>query len=412
MSVRQITDKLASGELTSVKVGGSGAEKEVTTKEVTDALEGRVASNEAAVSTNSGNISASEGNIATNTGNIATNTAGIATNVADIITNTGDIATLDSDKLDSSEAQFVGQDPQPAYLPGTVFYNSAKYCLSYYNDIPDMTVDVALEEIIRVYNDTLVAIPNGAPVYVTGTQGGVATVDLAQADSFATSSVPGLATHEIAVGSFGFITHAGSAGIDMTGYAEGTTLFLSATVAGGFTDVAPDIATKLGMVLVTGSSGSFQVKIASNIALPTIVGVLNNGTGGTTIDGNYRTITGYSPMYSVGIPTDGPTGILSPPTAGLYRLNINFNVAFDDIGNNIAVVDLQLWNVTQNAQALVLSSSLVKNSDACSFSPSFVHDFLVADEDYELRVRCVGATLTAVINQLVTFDLTSVHLRA
>ncbi len=380
---RQLEEINSSGELISVKVGGAGAEKEVTLKETTDTLAARVTVNETDITTNATNIG----------------------------TNDTDIAALQSGKLDNTVAQFTPQT-DPGIGEGQVFYDSGKHALSVVSDV-DMILNIGQEEIIRVFNNTGSSIPDGKPVYITGAANGLPTVGLAQANLVSTASVPGITTHEILNGEEGFITHAGSLGGDFSAFAIGDKLYLSETVAGGFVTVAPDYATSLGLVTDNAVDGKLVVKINSLIALPTLIGVLNDGEiNVTTIGATYAPVDAYLDEYAVGVTTDALNGRITVPTVGLYRLNINFNIAFTDTGNNTAVVDLQLWNVTQAAEALVISSSIAKNSEGCALSPNFVHDFIVPDEVFELRVRSTGTDLTGVTYRLVTFDLESVHLRA
>ena len=314
-------------------------------------------------------------------------------------------------KLNDTVAKFIPQVAPATPVEGDVWYDSEKKALTVKPDV-DMQQNIGQEIVARVVNNTGSPILNGKPVYASGTSGGIPTIALAKADSFATSDVIGVTTHEIANGAEGFVTKFGTLGGDFTGIAEDATVYLSSVTAGEFVTVAPDIATKIGQVLVTGAAGLLDVRIASNMAMPTIVGALSSGTAGSYIDATYTTITNYSPDYSVGVPVNGTLGQITIPTVGLYRLNINFNISFTDTGNNTAVVDLQLWNVTQTSEALVISSSLAKNSEGCALSPTFVYDVLVAGDVFELRVKSTGDTLDNVVYQLVTFDLESVHLRA
>ncbi len=319
-----------------------------------------------------------------------------------------DASSVDG-KLDDTVAQFVPQT-DPGAGEGQVFYDSYSHSLSVKND-QNMTLNLGSEFVARVLNNTGADIQNSVALYATGSSGGLPTVGLAQADSFATSDVVGISTHIILAGQEGFITTFGHLGGDFSSLTVGDRLYLSSTVAGGFVTVAPDIATKVGAVIDNTASGAMAVRISSNMALPTIIGALNTGSAGASIDGTYASITGYSPVYSVGVPVNGTTGEMTVPTVGLYRLNINLNIRFSDTGNSTAIVDLQLWNVTLGAEALVISSSLPKNSEGCALSPTFVHDFTTPDEVFILRVRSTGTTLTTVTYQLVTFDLESVHLR-
>ncbi len=315
-------------------------------------------------------------------------------------------------KLDNSVAKFIPQVAPVTPVEGDVWYDSDKKALTIKPDV-DMQQNVGQEVVARVVNNTGSPMLNGKPVYASGvSSSGVPEVSLAKADSFATSDVIGVTTHEIANGAEGFITKFGTLGGNFIGIAEDATVYLSNVTAGEFVTVAPDIATKVGKVLVTGAAGLLDVRITSNMAMPTIVGALSSGTAGSYIDATYTTVTNYSPDYSVGVPVNGTLGQITVPTVGLYRLNINFNISFTDTGNHTAVVDLQLWNVTQASEALVISSSLAKNSEGCALSPTFVYDVLVAGDVFELRVKSTGDTLDNVVYQLVTFDLESVHLRA
>ncbi len=470
MATRQISDKMASGELTSIKVGGTAAENEVITGLDMAALNAAFVIDEGSVpktvttnhefiveekvfiKSNSPNLDLIMGatalgaaiNIFNDAGHLVgsltydnTNhvllyslsnpasggsqcqfaledTGAVAVPFCEVTDVTDDkhLATKEyaDTKLASTVAQFTPQS-DPGIGEGQVFYDQDKHALSVISDV-DMILNIGQEVVARVINNTGSTIPNGVPLAASGVAGGLPTVVLAKADSFTTSTVLGVSTHTIADGNEGFITTFGTLGGDFSTFAIGDKLYLSDTVAGEYTTVAPDIATKIGSVLNNSSSGTLGVSIDSNIALPTVIGALNSGSAGATIDGAYAPITGYSPVYNVGVPVDGPLGRITVPTVGLYRLNINFNISFDDTGNNTAVVDLQLWNVTLGAEALVISSSIAKNSEGCALSPTFVYDFTTANEVFELQVRSTGTTLTTVAYQLVTFDLESVHLRA
>jgi len=90
-------------------------------------------------------------------------------------------------------------------------------------------------------NKSGVTIPKGAAVYISGGQGGTPIISLAQANSEATSSLTiGVTTADIANNAQGTVVTAGLATkLDTSAYAEGQILYLSATVAGGFTTTLP-----------------------------------------------------------------------------------------------------------------------------------------------------------------------------
>lgn len=140
------------------------------------------------------------------------------------------------------------------------------------------TLQVGQEEYRYVYNNSGIEIPDGKAVYTTGayTSGtpNVVTVSLAQANTFTSSVVLGVATNAISNGSYGFVTVRGTVNNIKTDYptwASGDVLYLSGTVAGDLTNVLPDdphLHVRIGRVITLGSSaGSINVRILVNTRL-------------------------------------------------------------------------------------------------------------------------------------------------
>ena len=104
----------------------------------------------------------------------------------------------------------------------------------------NVTLQVGMENLIYVYNNTGSILPNGAPVYVTGTYGGHRTVALAKADVWATSQVIGITTQAIGISAFGYINQFGYVnGLNTNSYTLGDTLWLSPINAGEFVTTEP-----------------------------------------------------------------------------------------------------------------------------------------------------------------------------
>lgn len=130
----------------------------------------------------------------------------------------------------------------PAHSEGRTFYDSGSHSLSYYNDEADVTLNIGREMMIRVKNETGSPIGNGELVYIDGSESveDIPTIDLAQADAAATSKVLGMATHSIEDGTFGYVTTAGIVhDLNTATFTDGDTLWLSPTVAGGYTITEP-----------------------------------------------------------------------------------------------------------------------------------------------------------------------------
>lgn len=158
----------------------------------------------------------------------------------------------------------VDFDPQAegvvAWQEGRVWYNSDQHSFSIYDDIPGTSLEVGQEVRVRVYNHDVVSIPDGAAVYFSGAQGNRPKINLAIATAEESSRCVGLATHTIPQHTEGWVTAFGAVhDYDTHGFsADGVPLFLSDTVAGALTDVAPvapSYIVRVGLALNTTVHG-------------------------------------------------------------------------------------------------------------------------------------------------------------
>jgi len=180
-----------------------------------------------------------------------------------------DISNISSLLVNKDYIQFnTSITPNPTYSEGLLFYDSTKHALSYYNEESDVTVNLGVETLIRVKNNTGSTITNGSVVYPNGVDGGAVTVALARADSLNTCALVGVVTHDIENGSFGYVTKTGEvADIDTTGFSTGTILYLSATIDGKITDIYPtdgEFPVIIGAVKNVDESGSIVVDITNS----------------------------------------------------------------------------------------------------------------------------------------------------
>lgn len=105
-----------------------------------------------------------------------------------------------------------------------------------------VTLQIGQEQVFLGLNKTGVDIAEGVVVYITGAQGNRATIDLAKADANLTSNATiGITTQAIANNQQGYVTVQGLVrNIDTSAIPEGDQLFLSATVAGAYTNLRPE----------------------------------------------------------------------------------------------------------------------------------------------------------------------------
>lgn len=155
----------------------------------------------------------------------------------------------------------------PTYSPGRIWYDNVDNTLRYYNDSPTDSVNIGQELNVKVRNTSGSTINPGQVVRVTGAVGGVPTVSLAQANSFANAKVYAVVTESIANNSNGYATIAGLIkNLNLSAFADGDVLFLSASVAGGLTatrPAAPNYAIPIGAVSSNNvSTGRLIVQLA------------------------------------------------------------------------------------------------------------------------------------------------------
>jgi hypothetical protein len=122
-------------------------------------------------------------------------------------------------------------------------------------------------------NKTGSTIPNGTPVFRSGAQGNRPTIAPAIATSEVTSQVIGLTTQDILDNQEGYITNFGIVrGVDTRTYTVGSSVYLSASTAGGMTSVSPttpNYNSYIGVPLNSTVNGSILVRPRAALALDT-----------------------------------------------------------------------------------------------------------------------------------------------
>jgi hypothetical protein len=234
----------------------------------------------------------------------------------------------------------------PAYSEGRVWYDSTEKALAFYNDSSTIAVHVSQDLIFKVINNTGSTIPNGSPVYITGTSSGQTypNVALARADVASTSSVIGLTNGAIANGAFGYVTSQGTIDNVNTGtFTVGQVLYLSPYSAGQLMNTVPPtgITVQVGVATyIDSSAGHIYVKQTTPLAIPASIitgtlGVDHGGTGTTTLTG-YVKGSGTSAMTaSSTIPTTDLSGTVT--NAQLANSTITINGNSTALGGSVSV---------------------------------------------------------------------------
>lgn len=179
----------------------------------------------------------------------------------------------------------------PAWKQGRVFFDTNQNSLAVYNDSSNVTLNVGLEQYVKVSNKSGRVITNGTVVRASGAQGQLPKAVLAQANTEAGSQAIGIATEDIDNNGTGYVTTHGIVNdLNTSAFSDGDTLYLSATNAGVIvTNVPsdPNYAVVVGTCLYSHSQHG---KI--------LVSVVNQWVGQTSVIGLQSKIATNSVAYA------------------------------------------------------------------------------------------------------------------
>jgi hypothetical protein len=140
---------------------------------------------------------------------------------------------------------FTTGSTNPSGVGGRVFFDNTAKALAYY-DIQGNNVPIAMGQQLytRVWNGTGSQIDKGKVIAITGTSNGLPSAVLARNQHTVTSARPiGLSAENIPNNSEGLVLNNGIlSGITLNTFANGDTLYLSDTVAGGYVSTTSSLA--------------------------------------------------------------------------------------------------------------------------------------------------------------------------
>ena len=153
-----------------------------------------------------------------------------------------------------------GVDFNAGNLGGELSWNNTEKTLDLVTGSDSVTLQLGQEVVLYARNTSGATLSDGQVVMISGSQGNNPTIALAQADTVANArKTIGVVTQIIPNNSNGFVTLQGKVRelvLDSGTYTEGDVVYLSSTVAGGLTDIEPDIGVEIGHVLATSNGGN------------------------------------------------------------------------------------------------------------------------------------------------------------
>lgn len=337
-------------------------------------------------------LTATEGTTSTNTGNISTNTGNISTNATNISTNTSNIADLQGAQSETFYTDVTGSEP--SYIKGQRYF--ANGVMNTQGDYSDVIIQDGREIHLEVVNNSGALITNGKVCRHNGVSGGVPQIELCLADTFINATVLGVATHDIPNGSLGILTIFGKVGMNTVGLPAGVPLYVSPTVPGDMTDVVPDITSQVGgVLLVDASTGQFEVVIRNNVAIPTILGLLQGqaGTGIYSVTAAAQPINDYFFEGSVVMAVDKVLGTIDTPATGFYNGAFTAAMSFAS-STSTRTIYIEIFETTVAGIIFTLPFNIPR--DATETGISFSSKFLAsAGHSYQMRIRSsVAITVT------------------
>jgi len=185
--------------------------------------------------------------------------------------------SLGTHDIGSVNAIRFNLNPSTAEIEGQLHYDINNRTLAL--DLKDgVVLQLGQENHIVCYNLSGQKILNGSPVYISGTNLGLPSVSLAQANSESTSKTIGVATQDILNGFIGYVTSFGLVhDINTSLWPTNTYLYLSEASAGYLTNVAPgapNTTTFIGTVIISDvSHGSILVNMQQGRSLNSLTDV-------------------------------------------------------------------------------------------------------------------------------------------
>ena len=189
--------------------------------------------------------------------------------------------------------QFNPLNNDPTAVEGRIWYDNDNHTLAYFNDsLTASPIHLGQDNVIRVYNTTTGVIPKGSVVYINGSHSSTPTVDYALADINQTRLVIAVASQDLQVNSYGYVTSQGIiTDLNTHDFTAGDAIYLSPTVPGGYTNVvptAPDYAVQIGNVLYAHPThGSiFVCPVLESVRGDHIIGDIYASPSGKIFTGN------------------------------------------------------------------------------------------------------------------------------
>lgn len=265
----------------------------------------------------------------------------------------------------------------PTAANGNLYYSTTGgNALNFQNqEFADVTQQLGRQVWLEGRNASGFTITKGQAVYINGAAvGGVPAIVRAQANADVTSRAVGLAVHDIENASTGYVCVSGMVfNVNTTGFANGDTLYLSSTVAGGLQNTKPalpNFVVKIGQVGQPGSAGAGNILVQPSPLSGDVFGPTSStdngiprydGTTGKIIQGSGFTI---SDLDNLAFP-NGTPGTLN----ALWRSGDDLIYQTSNVNYSIAIGQQEFTKVNNVTGSTILKGSAVYILNPANSSP-------------------------------------------
>lgn len=305
----------------------------------------------------------------------------------------GIVTESDTGDLQAVNSIVFGQTPTGITTQGQMFWDANEQTVSINVDQTNgVKLSLGTEQYVRIVNKTGVQINDGQVVYINSAQGNRPTATLAQANSFTTTKVIGVATQNIANNAEGFVTTFGEVhGYNTSGFTAGDILYLSPTTSGALQNTVPSspnynvvVATALnstinGNIFVHPEApidldntlgDNSDLVVASEKAVKTYVdtGLGTKVTGNVAITGATKTKITYDTKGLVTSGADATTADIADSLNKRYVTDANLTVIGNTSGTNTGdnATNTQYSGLATSKQDTLVSGTNIKTVNSTS----------------------------------------------
>lgn len=298
----------------------------------------------------------------------------------------------------------------PAYFEGLFFYSSITETYKFYGPYNGIAVEPGHGEHMHVINNSGDVIEAGMAVRPAGISGGVVQVVKALADTFEHARILGVAIIDIPDGALSAIAVSGFiVNIDTNGLALGAPMYLSDTVPGTYSSVAPAIRSQVGGVFIADATvGKLYIRLVNNQNIPTVFGGLKGQAGTGVYDlTTPKDINDYALEKEIVTTVDDATGVITLVEDGNYRANFTAGISFTS-AISTRTVYVELYDITSDIVHYTYPKNIPRDATEDGISFTWPLEDEVAGQTHKIRIRAsVAMTITV---ESASFDITSISL--